>query len=148
MKLSIAAAAVILLGGAAYAAAESWRPVMPEFVIDVRTADSGEKAPALLLSYSEHGRNPFSDGPYGSNYRYSQCETTGSLCVSRAARHEFGDVGRQPQSLQIRLFNGKGNPIVGGVSWTGSWHPKQVRIICDLRVPDARKSCAIAEVTS
>jgi hypothetical protein len=59
MKLSIAAAAVILLGGAAYAAAESWRPVMPEFVIDVRTADSGEKAPALLLSYSEHGRNPF-----------------------------------------------------------------------------------------
>lgn len=148
MKLSLATVIIIVIGGVAYAAAESWRPVMPEVVIDVRTADAGERTPALLLNYSEHGVKPFGNGPYGSNFRYSQCETIGSLCVSRAARNEFVEISRRRQSLEIRLFNGNGNRVIGGVYWTGSGHPKQVRAICDLRVRDVRKACSVAEVTS
>lgn len=148
MKLGIALMAVMLIGGTAYAAAESWRPVMPEVVVDVRTADSGNRAPALMLVYGEHGSDPFRDGPSGADQRHSQCETIGSLCVSRAARKEFGAINRRSQSLQVRLFNGNENPVVGGLRWTGSWHPKRVRVTCDLRILDARKSCALSEVTT
>lgn len=53
-----------------------------------------------------------------------------------------------PQSLQIRLFNGAGNPIVGAVTWSGSWHPSQVRLTCDLRITDVRSACAVSSYTA
>lgn len=139
-------AMVVLIAGSAYAAVRSWRPVMPEFIVDVRTADGADAAPSLLLIYGENGSDPFLGGNLGPDRRISDCLTSGSLCVSRAARNEFGAIAERPQSLQIRLYTGKGNPIVGGVLWTGPWHPKQVRLICDLRVTDVRKSCAVSEV--
>lgn len=139
---------VMLIGGSAYAAVQSWRPVMPEFVVDVRTADGADKTPSLMLIYGEHGSDPFHAGNLGADRRISGCRTVGSLCVSRAARNEFGAVIERPQSLQVRLSTKGGNPIVGGVSWSGSWHPRQVRVTCDLRVTDVRKSCAVLEITA
>ncbi|HMG48331.1 MAG TPA: hypothetical protein VK614_12820 [Allosphingosinicella sp.] len=148
IKLGIPVMAVMLIGGTAYAAIQSWRHVMPEFVVDVRTADNGNKTPALMLIYGENGSDPFREGPLGGDRRISQCQTIGSLCVSRAARKEFGTTYDRPQSLQVRLVTGKGNPVVGGLRWTGSWRPRQVRVTCDLRVPDVRRSCAVSEVIS
>lgn len=138
--------AALLIGGTAYATVQTWRPVMPEFVVDVRTADNGNLSPSLMLIYSEQGSDPFLGGPLGPGRRISSCDAVGSLCVSRAARKEFGAIQERPQSLQIRFFDGSGNPIVGGVRWTGSWHPRQVRVTCDLRISDARHSCAVLEV--
>ena len=137
---------VMLVGSSAYAAVQSWRPVMPEFVVDVRRADGGDEAPSLMLIYGENGSDPFREDNLGAGRRISGCQTIGSLCVTHAARKEFGAIYERPQSLQIRLFTGNGNPIVGGVSWTGSWHPKQVRVTCDLRITEVRKSCAVSAV--
>ena len=138
----------LLVGGSAYAAVQSWRPVVPAFVVDVRTAGGGDKTPSLMLIYGENGSDPFRGGNLGADRRISGCQTVGSLCVSRAARKEFSAIHEGPQSLQIRLFTGKGNPIVGGVSWTGLWHPKRVRVTCDLRIADVRRSCAVSDILS
>ena len=59
IKLGATAFALLLIGGTAYAAVESWRPGMPSVRVDVRTADGGKMAPALMLIYSEVGRDPF-----------------------------------------------------------------------------------------
>lgn len=99
-----------------------------------------------MLIYGENGSDPFRGGNLRADQRISACRTIGSLCVSQAARKEFGEIHERLQSLQVRLFTGKGNPIVGGVSWTGSLHPKQVRVACDLRVVDIRASCVVSEV--
>lgn len=148
IKLGIPMTAVMLIAGTACAAVQRWRHVMPEFVIDVRAADSGDNTPALILIYGENDSDPFREGPLGAGRRISQCQTIGSLCMSRAARKEFGTTHDRPQSLQVRLFTGKENPVVGGLRWTSSWRPKQVRVTCDLRIPDVRKSCAVSEVIS
>ena len=147
IKLGMSAIAALVIGGSAYAASHSWRHVMPEFVIDVRGSDIGNKAPALMLIYGEEGSDPFREGFLGADQRISECKTVDSLCVSRAARREFSTKYDGPQSLQVRLFNGKGNPTVGGLRWTGSWHPRQVRITCDLAVTDVQRSCAVSEIT-
>jgi hypothetical protein len=146
INLRVPLVAALLIGGTAYATAHTRRPVMPEFVVDVRTSDTDNLSPPLMLIYSEEGSDPFLGGPLGPGRRIANCNTVGSLCVTRAARKEFGTIQNRPQSLQVRLANGNGNPIVGGVPWTGSWHPRQVRVICDLRVSDARQSCAVIEV--
>lgn len=53
MKLGTLAFASLLIGGTGYAATQSWRPGMPAFFVDVRTADGVKMAPALILIYSE-----------------------------------------------------------------------------------------------
>ena len=63
---------------------------MPEFVLAVRSHDSGDKARALMLIYSEDGDDPFREGPLEGNRRISQCHTVAARCVSRVARKEFG----------------------------------------------------------
>ncbi|MCA1198019.1 hypothetical protein K9B35_08575 [Sphingomonas sp. R647] len=138
----------LLMGGTALAAARSWRPVMPDVVVDVRTADNDQNAPSLMIIYGENGSDPFLEGVLGAERRISACKTVGSLCVSKAARNELGSTRARRQSLQIRLANGKGNPVVGGVEWVGAAHPQQVRVICDLRIKDARKSCSLSDVTA
>lgn len=147
IKLGIPAMVAMVIGGTAYAAMQHWRHVMPEVVVDMRTASDGNKAPDLMIVYGERGSDPFRNGPLKSDQRISQCQTVASRCVSRAARKELGAISEGPQSLQIRLFNGDGNPIIGGLHWTGSWHPEQMRVTCDLRVTDVRSACAISRVT-
>lgn len=143
-KLVGSVLALVLIGGTAYAASESWRPGMPAFFVDFRTAGGGKPAPALMLIYSEEGRDPFLDGHLAPGQRITACQTVDSHCVSEPTRREFGIPRDRPQSLQIRLFNGDGNPIIGGFRWDGPWHPHEVRVICDLRVLDRQKSCVLA----
>jgi len=147
IKFGIPVMVATLIGGTAYAAVLHWRHVMPEVVVDVRTGHSGNMAPALMIIYGERGSDPFRNGPLKNDQRISQCQTVGSRCVTRAAREELGAINERPQSLQIRRFNGDGNPIIGGLYWTSSWHPKQVHVTCDLRVTDVRSACAVSAVT-
>lgn len=144
--IGAAVAAVLFISGSGYAAAMNWRHSVPEFVIDVRTADGEPKAPTLLLVYGDKGSDPFHEGSGRRDIRITQCKTAGSLCVSPLFRKEYLPGGEGPQSLQIRLYNGNGNPVVGGVRWTGPWHPDHVRVTCDLRLSDVRRSCTVSEV--
>ena len=148
IPVGAAVTTVLLISGTGYAAATNWRHSVPKFMIDVRTADTAPKTPTLLLVYGEKGSDPFHEGSGRGDIRITQCETRGSLCVSPAFRKEYLPGEEQPQSLQIRLFTGNGNPIVGGVRWVGSWHPDRVRVMCDLRLSDVRRSCAVSKVAS
>lgn len=148
VKLSTLAFAFLLLGGTAYAAVQSWRPGMPAFLVDIHTADGVKPAPALILIYSEVGRDPYFVGTLGSGQRIASCRTVGSRCVSSPARGEFAVQRDRLQSLQVRLFNANGNPIVGGFQWRGPWHPYEVRVTCDLRIPDAKKSCFLSGLST
>ncbi len=146
MKVGIPGIVAMLVGGTAYAAVHHWRHVMPEVVVDVRSAYNGKKAPSLMIIYGEDGSDPFRNGPLNKDQRISQCQTVGSLCVSKVARKELSGIGERSQSLQIRLFNGNGNPIIGGLHWTSSLHPKQVRVTCDLHITEVRNACAVSGV--
>jgi hypothetical protein len=142
-KLGAGVIAVILVGYAAYAAGQHRRHVMPEVLVDVRGAGHGDQ---LLLIYGEQGSDPVRNGFLGRDQRISQCGVVGTRCASVAAREEWGAIGERLQSLQVRLLDGRGNPVVGGVRWTGSWHPRQVHVACDPGIHDARRACTIVDV--
>jgi len=146
VKTGAALMAVLLISGTGYAAAMNWRHSVPEFLIDVRASHQTPRAPTLLLIYGEKGSDPFHEGSGRGDIRVTECTTRGSLCVSPVFRKEYLLGAEQPQSLQIRLFTGHGNPIIGGVRWISSWHPERVRVTCDLRRSDVRRSCAVSEV--
>jgi len=148
IKFSAALTAAMLIGGAGYAAATGWRHSVPEFIIDFRPADAAPETPTLLLIYGEEGSDPFIEGSGRADIRVTDCETRGALCISPSFRKEYLPGPKKPQSLQVRILNGNGNPIIGGVRWVGSWHPDRVRVTCDLRLADVRRSCVISEVTS
>lgn len=147
LMLTIPAVAAVLVAGATYVHSTNRRPVMPEVVVDVRSPQGGRSSP-LMLIYGEQGSSPFRQGTLAPDQRVAQCQTVGSRCVSPSARREFAMPRQGPQSLQVRLFNGAGNPIVGGVTWTGPWHPSQVRLTCDLRIADVRSACTVASFTA
>jgi hypothetical protein len=56
--------------------------------------------------------------------------------------------GDRRQSLQLRNFNGAGNPIIGAVSWTGPAYPSHLRVSCNLRIKEADKTCQVDESVS
>jgi hypothetical protein len=147
-RISAALTAAMLIGGAGYAAATGWRHSVPQVIIDVRIADAVPKSPTLLLIYGEEGSDPFTKGAGRGDIRITSCNTRGALCISPPSQKEYLPGPEKPQSLQVRLFNGNGNPIIGGVRWVGSWHPDRIRVTCDLRLADVQKSCAISEVAS
>lgn len=136
-----------LAGGAACAASVLYsRPVMPSFVVDLAPADA--PARSLILVYGERGSDPARNGTLGPDQRIAACSTSGSTCTSPAARDELHLVGTRAQSVQIRLFTGSGNPILGAVRWTGPAYPRQVRLKCDARIPDVHRACAVVAVQS
>lgn len=136
-----------LAAGAAWAASNVYsRPVMPSFVVDLGTTGGG--APSLILIYGERGSDPLRNGTLGPDQRIAACSTSGTLCVSPAARNELHLAGTRVQSVQVRRFTGRGNPIIGAVRWTGPAYPSQVRLKCDLRVADVQRACAIVAVQS
>ena len=148
IRFGVPIIAAVIIGGSTYTVMNCWRHVMPEVVVNVRAAPGGNDNPALLIIYGEQGSDPFRGGYMRADQRISQCKTIASRCVSTAARKELGVITERRQSLQIRLFNGDGNPIVGGVYWTSSWHPRQVRVTCDLGGTDVRNACAVTGVTT
>jgi hypothetical protein len=147
IKIGLVSAAIAAIGTASYASADSLRHVMPAFVIDVGDTDGEGGSQKLILIYGEDGSDPFLNRNHlATDQRISACTVVASVCESEPARREFGTTSERPQSLQIRLLNGKGNPILGGARWTGPWHPSRVRIACDLQNQDVRRSCTLTEV--
>lgn len=114
IKFSAALTAAMLIGGAGYAAATGWRHSVPEFIIDFRTADAAPETPTLLLIYGEEGSDPFIEGSGRADIRVTDCETRGALCISPSFRKEYLPGPKKPQSLQVRILNGNGNPITLG----------------------------------
>lgn len=144
----VTALAATVIGGTSYTIAQHWRSVIPEIDVDVRPSKLGGKPVSLMIIYGERGGDPFRDENLRLGQRIAHCQAVGSHCVSKAGRREFGAIAQQPQSLQVRLFDGNGNRIVGGANWTGFSHPQHVEIICDLGIRDVRSACVIAQVIS
>ncbi len=144
--LALGLIACTLAGGGAFASSFIYsRPVMPSFVVDATLATAGVSPPSFILIYDGRGSDPFRSGALGPGQRISACEPSGPTCTSLAARDELHLVRTRAQSVQVRLFNGHGNPIVGGARWIGPAYPKQVRLKCDLRIANVQNACAIVQ---
>ena len=59
IKIGVVLAAIAAIGTGSYASADSWRNVMPAFVIDVRDADGEGGTQKLILVYGKDGSDPF-----------------------------------------------------------------------------------------
>ncbi len=145
-KVTIALAATVLFGGGALAATSYWRPAMPQFVVELRNGPEADRA-SLLLVYGHNGSDPFRAGALAPDQHVSDCAGNGPMCVSLPGRSALRSGGERRQSLQLRAFNGNGNPIIGGVTWTGSAYPKQVQVVCDLRTRDVSATCRVTNIT-
>lgn len=141
LGMAIGVALLLCAGGAAGAYA-TWKPVMPDIVVMLKP-DRG-KAPSLFLTYNEQGGDPLIRHPGG---RYGACSTDNRRCAMQHARYEFRGEGPRSQSIQVRRFQTGGNPILGGVTWTGPSYPRKVELACDLAVTDTRRACRIVRIT-
>lgn len=122
-------AALVLCASGAAAAWATWKPVMPDIIVKLKP-DKG-KAPGLILTYNEQGGDPLVRHP---GQRYGACSTQNLQCAMRHARYEFRQEGPRSQSIQVRRFQTNGNPVLGGVTWTGPSYPRKVELACDLAV--------------
>lgn len=148
-RLTIASAATIavVVAAASTAAARAyWKPVMPAIAVEMKLGGAVITAPNLLLIYGEQGSDPFRSGTLAPDQRISNCTASGILCISRAARNEFLTDGARKQSLQVRLFNGRGNPILGAVTWSGPAFPKSVTLACDFKITDVHHTCKVSKI--
>ena len=147
MRLTLLAAglAIAVSGGAALAATAHWAPAMPKFRVEVRDAANAQPT-SLLLIYGDDGSSPFRDGPLARDQHISNCHANGAACVAQAGKVALRSGLRRRQSLQLRSFNGSGNPIIGAVSWNGPAYPRELRVFCDLRIGNVAKSCHIASL--
>ncbi len=148
----VAIGVVVLAGGATFAAAHAyWRPAMPAFVVYLKARPGEAIPPSLVLIYGDSGSDPLREGVLAPDDHLSDCvfplahDAAGAFCTSRAARREFHTGTPQRQSLQLRALNGRGNPIIGGVTWNGAAFPTAVEVRCDLAIADPAKACAIAD---
>ncbi len=120
---------------------------MPAIVVEMKSGNAVITAPELLLIYGEKGSDPFRSGTLAPDQRISACRSSGTQCISRAARNEFLTEGAREQSLQVRLLNGRGNPIIGAVTWSGAAYPKRVTLACDLEIVDAHRACQVVKIS-
>jgi hypothetical protein len=146
MRLAIAFTATVLLAGGALSATTYWRPAMPQFTVELRNGPGADRA-SLLLIYGDNGSDPFRAGTLAPDQHISDCAGNGPMCVSLPGRRALRSGRERRQSLQLRTFNGNGNPIVGGVTWTGPAYPSEVRVVCDLRTKDIGATCRVANIT-
>jgi hypothetical protein len=140
-----AGVALLLCVAGAAGAWATWKPVMPN--IRVALKPDGGRAPDLMLIYDEQGGNPLLNKNHMlPSERISSCPTDDLQCAAPHARYEFRNEGPRRQSIQVRR-QGHGNPILGGVTWTGTSYPRRVELACDLAVTDARRACRIVRIT-
>lgn len=138
-------ALLLCVAGAAGAWA-TWKPVMPNIRVALKP-DKG-RAPDLMLIYDEQGGDPRRDKNHMlPSERISSCPTDDLQCAAPHARYEFRNEGPRRQSIQVRRLGSNGNPILGGVIWTGPSYPRKVELACDLAVADTRRACRIVRVT-
>jgi hypothetical protein len=143
-KRIVIGSAIFLLaaGVAAAATGANTRPVMPSINVTVSDPAKNNMQPTLMLVYWDNGSPPFSVSNLPTGWRLSSCETMNGQCVSEPARRELHLRRTQEQSVQVRLFDGRTNPVIGGVSWSGPSYPDEVSITCDLNVMDIAEACA------
>ena len=140
---------VLLAGGASYAAAAAmWHPLMPQVEIEVMNERTVPQGSTLMVVYGEEGSDPFRDGKLAPDQRISSCKVISGTCRTPPMKHELVFRDDQLQSIQVRLINGDGNPIIGGVSWEALSNPHTIEIECDLSSADATSACEMIALGS
>lgn len=120
----------------------------PRFVVELQSASEADDPSSLLLIYGDKGSDPFRAGTLAPDQHISDCSFEGRICTTDLGRRSFQSGGKRRQSLQLRMFNGEGNPIIGGVSWTGPAFPEQVRVVCNMPAADVRTTCKVVSITT
>lgn len=146
MRLAIAAGAAVLSAGGAIAATNYWRPAMPQFEVELQNAPKPDRA-RLMLIYGDNGSDPIRSGTLRPDQHVSDCASSRQMCLSLPGRQALRSGSERRQSLQLRSFNGNGNPIIGAVTWIGPAYPSRVRVACDLSNKDVGASCRVEKVT-
>lgn len=96
----------------------------------------------LMLLYDEAGIDPLVNHAKGAVWHVTFCAVANGKCSAAPTRLELASPVRGWRSIQVRLLNGHGNPIIGGVRWKGG-APSRVSLRCDMDRPVAR-GCNIA----
>lgn len=122
------------------------KPVFPQITVDLGGDSLPDAAKQLLVRYDEKGSLPFSRETFSHDVRTSFCDVNGGRCVASRARYESRAEGSRYQSIQLRLIKADGNPIVGGVRWSGPSYPDHVTISCNLSISDVRTACTIVDI--
>lgn len=151
LHLTLVVSALACAASATIATAHAyWRPAMPAFVVDLKARSGEALPPSLILIYGDEGSDPLREGTLAPDDHVSDCslplshDAVRATCASRSARREFRSAATRRQSLQIRAMNGRGNPIVGGLTWNGPAYPSTVHVRCDWSIADPRRACAVA----
>lgn len=151
MRLTLFAtgiATMVLLAGGALAATVHWAPAMPQIRL-VAHDGSGAVRKSIMFIYGDEGSDPFRDGSLRRDQHVSFCHPDDEgTCTADAAVIGVRSGLRRTQSLQVRNFDGHGNPIIGGVTWNGSAYPREVRLSCDLRVKEVARSCRVEKIVT
>jgi hypothetical protein len=95
-----------------------------------------------------HRGDPLREDAPLKDQRVSHCRFDEALCVAPALRSAFRTAAERRQSLQLRNFNGAGNPIIGVVRWTGPAYPSEIEVSCDSSINDPAKTCRVEKITS
>ncbi len=122
------------------------KPVFPQVIVALAGDQRIEDGVQMTVRYSEQGTIPYSAEEFGNNLRMGFCETKDGRCITGRSRYEARTERFRFQSLQLRLANGDGNPIIGGLRWRGPSYPDQVTITCDLDDPDIKTACVITDL--
>lgn len=122
------------------------KPVSPQITVRLDGAPMPNAFTQLLVRYDEKGSLPFSRETFSHDVRTSFCDVNGGRCVASRARYESRAEGSRYQSIQLRKMVAEGNPIVGGVRWSGPSYPDHVTISCNLAISDARTACTIVDI--
>jgi hypothetical protein len=120
------------------------RPVVPQFVTTLSSADQELEGFGLFIQFDEDGGIPYSRETFTRSPRFSSCKSSGNKCVGSRMRYEVRHEGVRHQSIRI-LSMGKAqkNRVIGALRWHGQAYPDQVRIACNLDEPDLRRACKL-----
>lgn len=129
-------------------AARLCQPVVPQIVIEFESNVSLQDGLDFLVQYDEAGSMPFSRDTFSRNVRTTSCWTNAGRCIASRKRYETRWEGPRFQSIQLRTISGDGNPILGGVRWTGPAYPHRVTISCNMSDLDTRTACNLVDVAT
>lgn len=144
----LGSAILLVTAGATAAALPSLvHPAMPAFVIDTKANGKAVPAPNLMVIYADRGSDPFRARGMAPDQHIASCQGDGARCSTYPAIDQFRLTGTRAKSVTVRLFNGEGNPIIGGLRWQSGRFPDRVRLTCDLAIADPRRACALIDAS-
>ena len=97
-----------------------------------------------MILYDDAGVEPLADGPGRAVWHIVDCTVSDSRCGTEATRLDLNLRPTGFRTIQVRLFNGRGNPIIGGVRWNGV-PPARVSLRCDMAKAPA-SACRIETI--